>query len=235
MRFFSFPSKILLLTLVLMAILLLLVTSMSLQRLNDSFASQQQLKQQQVEQHFQQYQQLLSSQQQAWFESFAELTQLQQQQGFTTFAQQLQHQYDSFSLYLKIEDLWFFNDVSELAFASTAFPADLMEFVAQTRQQQRALERIYCQEHCSNVVSIPLADNEGRIGVLLASQTLADVVIALGQAMQSEIAIIRQQPGAVSLLSATAQLPELDLERLSKAAPTFGARQGEYFIYAIWR
>ncbi|MDD4864753.1 MAG: EAL domain-containing protein [Alishewanella agri] len=231
MRFLSFPSKILLLTLVLMAILLLLVTSMSLQRLNDSFASQQQLKQQQVEQHFQQYQQLLSAQQQAWFESFAELTQLQQQQGFTTFAQQLQQQYDSFSLYLKIEDLWFFNDVSELAFASTAFPADLMEFVAQTRQQQRALERIYCQEHCSNVVSIPLADNEGRIGVLLASQTLADVVIALGQAMQSEIAIIRQQPGAVSLLSATAQLPELDLERLSKAAPTFGARQGEYFIY----
>lgn len=204
MRFFSFPTKILALTLALMLVLIVLVTSMSLQRLNESFAEQQELKQRQVEQHFTQYQLMLQSQQQAWFESFAELTALPQQTGFSALSAALQQRYDALTLYLNIEALWFFDSAqSQFTFASEAFPAELTEMIEKTRTAQRPHYRVYCEAHCSSVVSLPLSDQEGNIAVLVSSQTLADVVIALGKAMQSEVAIVRMAEQQLSVLSVT--------------------------------
>jgi len=204
MRFFSFPTKILALTLALMLVLIVLVTSMSLQRLNESFAEQQQVKQLQVEQHFIQYQLLLQSQQQTWFESFAELTALPQQSGFAAFLAELQQRYDVLSLYLNIEALWFFDGAEpELAFQSKPFPPELAQMVRQTQLEQRPQSRIYCLDHCSNVVSLPLSDQDGKIAVLVSSQTLADVVIALGKALHSEVAIVRVAATGLSVLSVT--------------------------------
>lgn len=236
MRFLSFPSKILLLTLALMLILLILVTSLSLQRLSDSFAGQQQLKQLQVEQHFKQYLQLLSSQQHAWFESFAEQVELQRQDGFTHFLQQLATQQESFSLYLKIDALWLFEQAEQPSFANQSFPIELRTLVDDTRLQQRALSRIYCAEHCSNVISVPLADASGQIAVLLASQTLADVVVALGQALQSEIVIVSQDKTGTALLSATASLSKPDLSlflQSSELASQVASVAGTYSVYRL--
>ncbi|MCC5450818.1 EAL domain-containing protein [Rheinheimera sp. UJ51] len=238
MRFFSLPTKILLLTLALMLVLIVLVTSLSLQRLGDSFTEQQTLKRQQVEQHFTQYQLLLQNQQQAWFESFAELTGLQQQSGFTVFTQALQQRYDVLSLYLNIEALWVFTeDSSQAAFASSIFPTELASMVTQTQQEQRPQSRIYCATHCSNVVSLPVSDQNGNIAVLVSSQTLADVVIALGQALQSEVAIVRLDAAAMTILSATGNLPALDQVELASWQNSNGAQfslaEIPYFIYHI--
>lgn len=204
MRFFSFNTKIIALMLVLMLVLIVLVTTLSLQRLNESFIEQQLLKQQQVTQHFLQYQLLLQSQQQAWFESFAELTNLSQQQGFAGFLSELQQRYDTLSLHLNIESLWLLSEqTTEVLFQSEPFPAELFTMVEQTYSEQRPQSRIFCAGRCSSLVSVPLADRDGNIAVLISSQTLADVVIALGQALQSEVAIVRFDEQGLSVLSAT--------------------------------
>lgn len=234
MRFLSFPSKILALTLVLMLVLLIVITSISVQRLNDSFATQQQLKQQQVEQHFSQYQQLLHSQLQAWFDSFAELMQLPTQQGFSQFTEALQQRYDSFSLYLNIEALWFFApDQAEPVFATGALPAELAEMVIQTRQQQRPVTRSYCVEHCSTLVSLPLSDRDGQVGVLIASQTLADIVVAMGQALRSEIMIVATDGQDTRILSATSRAPVAAFSKLNGTIGLFNTDQSPFYIYSL--
>ncbi|MFN3900552.1 MAG: putative bifunctional diguanylate cyclase/phosphodiesterase [Alishewanella aestuarii] len=234
MRFLSFPSKILALTLVLMLVLLIVITSISVQRLNDSFATQQQLKQQQVEQHFSQYQQLLHSQLQAWFDSFAELMQLPAQQGFSQFTEALQQRYDSFSLYLNIEALWFFApEQTEPLFATSALPAELTEMVIQTRQQQRPVTRNYCAEHCSTLVSLPLSDGDGQVGVLIASQTLADIVVAMGQALRSEVVIVATGGQQTRILSATSAAPTAALTNLDVTTGLFQAGPDSYYLYAL--
>lgn len=246
MRFFSFNTKIIGLMLALMLVLILLVTSLSLQRLNESFIEQQQLKQQQVTQHFLQYQLLLQSQQQAWFESFAELTSLPQQQGFSGFVAELTQRYDALSLHLNIESLWLFSELNtEVLFQSAPFPAALMSMVEQTYLEQRPQSQIYCAAHCSSLVSVPLSDRDGNIAVLISSQTLAGVVIALGQALQSEVAIVRFDEQGLSVLSATASaidfakiiitaLAQLNAERLHQATLTgLTLNDTPYFVHQL--
>ncbi|GHG76794.1 hypothetical protein GCM10010919_31930 [Alishewanella longhuensis] len=246
MRFFSFNTKIIGLMLALMLVLIVLVTSLSLERLNESFIEQQQLKQQQVTQHFLQYQLLLQSQQQAWFESFAELASLPQQQGFSGFLAELSQRYDALSLHLNIESLWLFSEQStEALFQSAPFPAALMPMVEQTYLEQRPQSRIYCAAHCSSLVSVPLSDQDGNIAVLISSQTLAGVVIALGQALQSEVAIVRFDEQGLSVLSATTAaidfakiiitaLAQLNAESLQQATMTgLTLNETPYFVHQL--
>lgn len=203
MRFISFPTKILTLTLLLMLSLLIVITSMSLQRLNQSFVQQQQLKQQQLMLHLSQYQILLNNQQQVWFESFAELTTLQQQAGFEHFMLELSQRVDSLTLHLNLEALWFFTDSNTAAYQTAPFPNELLPIIEQTKRELRPHTVTFCTEHCSSFVSLPLSDAVGNIAVLISSQTLADIVIALGQALESEVAVIRFDQQHLKVLSAT--------------------------------
>ncbi|WP_333609049.1 putative bifunctional diguanylate cyclase/phosphodiesterase [Arsukibacterium sp.] len=244
MRFISLPTKILMLTLVLMLVLLTLLTSMSLQRLNDNFALQQQLKQQQVQQHFIQYQQLLQHQQQVWVEAFAEVSGLSRQQSFRPFLQELEHRYDAISIHLNVENLWFFAaDAPAQAFQPQVFVEELLPMVQKTFEQQRPHYQLYCAQSCSSVLSMPLANANGELAVLVISRTLADVVVALGQSMQGDVAIVELTGSeGVEMLSSTGN-PALELlmaraTELSRALYqdegfSFAAEQRQYFVHVL--
>ncbi|KKO46244.1 diguanylate cyclase [Arsukibacterium ikkense] len=217
MRFISLPKKILLLTLLLMLVLLTLLTSMSLQRLNENFFLQQQQKQQQVQQHFNQYQQLLQQQQQVWVEAFAEVSGLLRQDSFQPFLAELERQLDAISIHLNIENLWFFGpDGQQHVLHATVFPAQLEPMVQYSFSQQRPGYQLHCGQSCSSMLSMPLANGGAEVAVIVISRTLADVVLAIGQSMQGEVAIVELgSDTGVTLLSSSGKvaLPVLNTQR----------------------
>lgn len=189
---FSLPWKILLATLSALLCMTVLQTSLGLMRMTEEFERQQQVKRESAQQQYVQQNTIIEQQLRVWLESFSDLVQLSQQADFSSFIHRLAEQSANMQLHLNIEQIWLHNSEMELLFSSGQktlyFSPDL---VRQVLKQQSPSSANLCVRYCVKQLSLPVLNSSGEVAVMTVTTTLVDILSALHQSLNSDVALIR--------------------------------------------
>lgn len=189
-RFISVPIK--LLTLIVSTLLFLAIgfSVLSLSRLQEDYQQHQQNTLDQGLAQFELHSDILRSKLTVWLESFAEVTQLSQQDDFGEFSKKLIGQFDGLQLHLNVESLWLYDDQKTSIFTTEATPQVVEDNIAQVLKFQQPQHKIYCQESCQLLLSLPLLNRSGEVVVVTMSASLVDMLYAINTSLHSDVAII---------------------------------------------
>ena len=189
---FSLPWKILLATVSALLCMTVLQTSLGLMRMSEEFDRQQQLKRESALQQYLQQNTIVEQQLRVWLESFSDLVQLSQQADFSTLVQRLAEQSANMQLHLNIEQIWLHDSQMQLLYSSGQqtlyFSPDLVKKVL---KQQSPLTLNLCVQYCVKQLSLPVLNSSGEIAVMTVTTTLVDILSALHQGLNSDVALIR--------------------------------------------
>lgn len=189
---FSLPWKILLATVSALLCMTVLQTSLGLMRMSEEFDRQQQLKRESALQQYLQQNTIVEQQLRVWLESFSDLVQLSQQADFSTLVQRLAEQSANMQLHLNIEQIWLHDSKMQLLYSSgqqtSYFSPDLVQKVL---KQQSPLTLNLCVQYCVKQLSLPVLNSSGEIAVMTVTTTLVDILSALHQSLNSDVALIR--------------------------------------------
>lgn len=189
---FSLPWKILLATISALLCMTVLQTSLGLMRMSEEFDRQQQIKRESARQQYLQQNNSIEQQLRVWLESFSDLVQLNQQPDFSNFIQHLAEQSANMQLHLNIEQIWLHDSEMQLLFNSGLqtpyFSSDLVKKVL---TQQRPLTVNLCVLYCVKQLSLPVLNSSGQVAVMTVTTTLVDILSALHQSLNSDVALIR--------------------------------------------
>ncbi len=189
---FSLPWKILLATVSALLCMTVLQTSLGLMRMSEEFDRQQQLKRESALQQYLQQNTIVEQQLRVWLESFSDLVQLSQQADFSTLVQRLAEQSANMQLHLNIEQIWLHDSQMQLLYSSgqqtSYFSPDLVQKVL---KQQSPLTLNLCVQYCVKQLSLPVLNSSGDIAVMTVTTTLVDILSALHQSLNSDVALIR--------------------------------------------
>ena len=191
MKFFiSVSSKLLFLIVTILLMISAGYSWHSLSRLSAEFQQHQveTLKQgkQQLTQHLGQ----LNSQLTVWLESFSDINQLQDKGDFHAFSQSLAKQYDGLQMHFNINDIWLIQTGNAL-FKTSPINKMVHENTEQVLKTQAPVEHIYCQDVCLQVISIPLLNFDGEIGVITLTSSLVDILFSLNSVLKRDVAVLK--------------------------------------------
>ncbi len=199
---FSLPWKILLATISALLCMTVLQTSLGLMRMSEEFDRQQQVKRESARQQYLQQNAMLEQQLRVWLESFSDLVQLSQQKDFSAFAQRLAEQSANMQLHLNIEQIWLHDSEMKLLFSSgQQSPYFSPSLVQQVLQQQSPLTANLCVKYCVKQLSLPVLNSSGEVAVMTVTTTLVDILSALHQSLNSDVALIRATRSADGKIS----------------------------------
>lgn len=194
---FSLPWKILLATISALLCMTVFQTSLGLMRMSEEFDLQQQVKRESARQQYLQQNSIIEQQLRVWLESFSDLVQLSQQPDFSSFVQRLAEQSANMQLHLNIEQIWLHNSDMQLLFSSGQqtpyFSATLVQKVL---KQQSPLTANLCVQYCVKQLSLPVLNSSGEVAVMTVTTTLVDILSALHQSLNSDVALIRASRAA---------------------------------------
>jgi diguanylate cyclase (GGDEF)-like protein len=189
---FSLPWKILLATISALLCMTVLQTSLGLMRMSEDFDRQQQLKRESARQQYLQQNTIVEQQLRVWLESFSDLVQLSQQADFSGFVQRLAEQSANMQLHLNIEQIWLHDSKKALLFSSgQQTPYFSPALVEKVLQQQSPMTANLCVQYCVKQLSLPVLNSSGEIAVMTVTTTLVDILSALHQSLNSDVALIR--------------------------------------------
>lgn len=188
--FISVPAK--LLTLIISTLLFLAIgfSMLSLSRLQEDYRQYQQNTLDQGQVQFELHSDILRSKLTVWLESFAELNQLAQQDGFELFSQKLAAQFDGLQLHLNVENLWLVDEQKKPLFTTVAVPKIVQENIEQVLRFQQPQHKIYCQQQCQLLLSLPLLNRQGDFVVVTMSTSLVDMLYAINSSLNSDVAVV---------------------------------------------
>jgi diguanylate cyclase (GGDEF)-like protein len=189
---FSLPWKILLATISALLCMTVLQTSLGLMRMSEEFDLQQQVKRESARQQYLQQNSIVEQQLRVWLESFSDLVQLSQQDDFSSFIQRLSEQSANMQLHLNIEQIWLHDSTMQLLFSSgQQTPYFSPALVQKVLQQQSPLTSNLCVKSCVKQLSLPVLNRSGEVAVMTVTTTLVDILSALHQSLNSDVALIR--------------------------------------------
>ncbi len=189
---FSLPWKILLATISALLCMTVLQTSLGLMRMGEEFDRQQLVKRESARQQYLQQNAIIEQQLRVWLESFSDLVRLSQQADFSSFVQQLAEQSANMQLHLNIEQIWLHDSSMQLLFSSgQQTPYFSPALVQNVLEQQRPLTANLCVQFCVKQLSLPVLNSAGEVAVMTVTTTLVDILSALHQSLNSDVALIR--------------------------------------------
>ena len=189
---FSLPWKILLATISALLCMTVLQTSLGLMRMSEEFDRQQQVKRESARQQYLQQNSIIEQQLRVWLESFSDLVQLSQQPDFSAFVQRLAEQSANMQLHLNIEQIWLHDSSMQLLFSSgQQTPYFSSSLVQKVLKQQSPLTTNLCVQSCVKQLSLPVLNSSGEVAVMTVTTTLVDILSALHQSLNSDVALIR--------------------------------------------
>lgn len=210
-NFIGVPTKLLILIVSTLLLLAVGFSSLSYWRLQSDYQEFQQnnITQGQVQVNL--HNSILRTKLIVWLESFTDLIKLSEQNNFSSLAVQLEQQYDALQLHLNVEDIWLVDDKENVLFATNDFPQVVQDNIAQVFKLQAPEHRIYCQQSCQLLLSLPLLNKKGNMVVVTMSTSLVDMLFALKTSLDRDVAIISVpvkheqniQPGAINVMSAS--------------------------------
>ncbi|MBY0420646.1 MAG: EAL domain-containing protein, partial [Pararheinheimera sp.] len=167
-------------------------TSLGLMRMSEEFDRQQQVKRESARQQYLQQNSIIEQQLRVWLESFSDLVQLSQQPDFSAFVQRLAEQSANMQLHLNIEQIWLHDSSMQLLFSSgQQTPYFSSSLVQKVLKQQSPLTTNLCVQSCVKQLSLPVLNSSGEVAVMTVTTTLVDILSALHQSLNSDVALIR--------------------------------------------
>ncbi|MBU1619257.1 MAG: EAL domain-containing protein [Gammaproteobacteria bacterium] len=189
---FSLPWKILLATISALLCMTVLQTSLGLMRMSEEFDRQQQVKRESARQQYLQQNTMIEQQLRVWLESFSDLVQLSQHPDFSAFIQHLAEQSANMQLHLNIEQIWLHNSEMKLLFSSgQQTPYFSPALVQDVLKKQSPSTINLCIQFCVKQLSLPVLNSSGEVAVMTVTTTLVDILSALHQSLNSDVALIR--------------------------------------------
>jgi diguanylate cyclase (GGDEF)-like protein len=188
--FISVPIKLLLLVVGALFLLSVIFSVVSFNRLNHEFEQYQSDTVNQGQAQFDIQNQVLQQQLRVWLESFADIVHLKDQQDFVLLAQNFSEQFDALQLNHNVENLWLVDSNLSPLFLSNEIPLHVKTSVQRVVEQQSPEYQLYCLTHCQQLITIPLLNKKGDMAIVVMSVSLVDMIYAINQALQSEVAIV---------------------------------------------
>ncbi|WP_233078094.1 bifunctional diguanylate cyclase/phosphodiesterase [Rheinheimera soli] len=199
---FSLPWKILLATISALLCMTVLQTSLGLMRMSEEFDQQQQVKRESARQQYLQQNTIIEQQLRVWLESFSDLVQLSQHPDFSVFIQHLAEQSANMQLHLNIEQIWLHNSDMQLLFNSgQQTPYFSPTLVQKVLKQQSPSTINLCVQSCVKQLSLPVLNASGEVAVMTVTTTLVDILSALHQSLNSDVALIRASKSATGKIN----------------------------------
>ena len=189
-RFVSLPLKILAITITALLITSIALTSISLIRLQDDFNTYQQEKIRSGEEQFNQQNRVLKNQMRTWLESFSDLIQLSEQDNYQVMVDSLNDQFEWLQLRLDVENVWLYQEDKGIIFQTDDAPGYVTKNIRLSIEFQEPQSKIYCLAQCVQLVTVPLLNGNGELGVVVMTTSLVDMVVSLKQSLNSEVAIV---------------------------------------------
>ncbi len=101
-----------------------------------------------------------------------------------------------------VSSVWLINDQGKVRFSEgITLPDSLRPMVAQTLQQGRPQQGVYCRSYCEMVVSTPVMLPNGKTNAVVMTTSLQEVLALLSEASQAELALVRQPDSEVGYQS----------------------------------
>lgn len=195
LRYLSLSWKIVLVMLLLLLLMVVWFTSLTLLHSEHQFQRQQKETRLQGQQYFEHYNQTLDRQLQLWMQSFADTRQLHLADDFTDFATVLPLQVETLELNFRLQQLWLYTAEQQLLYQSgRGLPKAGSSLLDTTLASQQPQAQINCERNCYKLLSLPLLNAQGEVAVLIMAAELTDVLFALHQTLQADIAILHYQP-----------------------------------------
>ena len=173
----------------------LLVASVSLTYLwvtknNQDYFVQQQTLLDQDQKQFELIRGLLRSRVETWFESFVHF-QANYADNIEATAFFFEHEFDYLQLNWQINDLWLFDNKSELRFStSKTQPSYILDDVAQVINTQSSVSNIRCALECQQQISLPILSSSGEMVILSVSSSLLEALAAVNRSTFAKLAIL---------------------------------------------
>jgi diguanylate cyclase (GGDEF)-like protein len=199
--FISVPVKLLILITGTLLIIGIGFSILSIQRLDQEIKDFQQNKRQQGQQQLLLHHQLYTSELSTWLESFSGMIGLANQDDFSNLTASLQNQVDALQLNFNVDNVWLFNNESDVLFSTSDVPDFIVKQAQNVAQKQTPLSTIYCTEQCQQLVVVPLLNKNADMAVVALSSTLVNVIYGIKETLKSEVAVINFPLNADPLLS----------------------------------
>lgn len=187
--FVSIPTKLLLLIIGALLILVVGVSSMSWNRLNQEFEKFQAEKIAQGQSQLAMQMQIEREKLSLWIESFSDVIDSNTDEKLS-LSTALERQYDALQMNHNVEHIWLFGANSEVLYSTESVPSSLQSSVNKVLSEQTPNYRLECSITCEQLVLVPILNKSGELNVIAMSISLIDVIYSLHQALGSEVAIV---------------------------------------------
>jgi len=188
--FISVPIKLLLLVVSALMLLSAGISVLSLSRLNQDFKQFQDEKLTQGQAQFELHNGVARDKLELWIESFSDVIQLKEQKSFTSLTQALTKQYDALQLNHNVENIWLIDSNKQPLFTTSAVTNVVSASIGEVIDNQAPYAQLYCELTCQQLIAVPLLNGADQLAVIVMSVSLVDVIFAINEALQSDIATI---------------------------------------------
>ena len=189
-QFISVPTKLLIL---IIGTLLLVSTGfayLSLLRLQEESKQFQATALQHGQGQFYLQSNILQRQLRIWLESFSGIARLYQQDNFKQLALNLGRQFEILQLQLNVENVWLVKEGDQQLYGTGGLSEDIREKITLTLKLQHPQNEVLCDKFCLQLITIPVFNKQGELAVIAVTASLVDMLYAIGQSLENEVAIV---------------------------------------------
>jgi len=188
--FISVPTKLLFLVIGALLLLSAGISILSISRLNDEFKQFQIKKTQQGQHQLKLHSDITREQLELWVESFSDVIHLEENNNMQELAVALERQFDALQINHNVENVWLIDNRFSLLYSTTEFPPVIKNAVALVIESQAPFHQLYCDINCQQLIAVPLLNGNNELVVIVLTVSLVDVIYAINQSLNSEIAIV---------------------------------------------
>lgn len=190
-KFVSLPIKVILSLVVSLALVLLGLTWLSINQIEEGFKYEQYKKVQAGKHQYEAHTQLIENQIKVVVELMADASSLEGSENFLPLVEVIEHNLDDLRLYLEIEEIWLFNTQEQLLFPKNikVVHQEINQLVSATIEKQEPQSVMYCQQRCVDYVTVPVMNKSTDVAVLVLSSNLVNIFFNLKKTLESELAM----------------------------------------------
>jgi diguanylate cyclase (GGDEF)-like protein len=202
-KFVSLPSKIMGLFMTFLLFASVSLTYLWVNKNNQDYFVLQQTLLDQDQKQFGLIRGLSRTRVESWFEAFVHF-QANYADNIEATAFFFEHEFDYLQLNWQINNLWLFDNKSNLRFSTSKTEQDyILDDVEQVINTQSSISHIRCAEACQQQISMPILSNSGEMVILSVSSSLLDTLAAVNRSTFAKLAILGADEFAVKSTPAT--------------------------------
>ena len=189
-KFISISAKFFVLVVSALLLLSLLLSTLSISRLDQEFNQYQSDKLRQGNAQFVMQSRILKDQARVWLESFADLIHLKQQDDFEVAANALEQQFDALQMNYNVEALWLVSRNRKPLYQSAPLTNHVLASINRVIENYVPDTYLSCLQQCQQLVSIPILNARGEMAIVTMAISLVDVIYAINQALENQVAVV---------------------------------------------